>query len=1027
MEHQTIASEGKIKQKREFTPARRYSFLVGENENSHTAKRRFLPLLQNVYNNPTIEDIEDAFSIEVVTKEFFEQYKELFLYISEHLNKDIRSKNILEKAGTDIPRFTKKLLGQIVFLYFLQKKGWLGVSKNEKWGTGKKDFLQSLYKESANAGKNFFNEYLRYLFYEALARQHGKDNYYEKLKCRIPFLNGGLFEANYEWEKFEINLSNTLFRNNEKVNKTGDIGTGILDVFDRYNFTIREDEPLEKEVAIDPEMLGKVFENMLDIIERKSKGAFYTPREIVHYMCQESLIHYLDNKLSGSAPKTEIEDFVHNGIFYIEHDTRVTSKGRETQSYSYKLPENIRQNADRIDNLLTNIKICDPAIGSGAFPVGLLNELVTLQLVLCSHLSKSYLSQKLNIIGLKPEEYDRNPEKYLYHVKYHNIQKSIYGVDKEESAIDIARLRLWLSLVVDEEDFDDIEALPNLDYKIRCGDSLIGLPKDAFLDFNIKKELETLKNTFFAENNEHRKKELKIKIDRKIKDLLDSAVAKCNIDFDFKVNFSEVWQEKDGVENGGFDIVIGNPPYRQLKWLLNDYSNSEFYCYSKSSDIYCLFFEKNFKLTNREGNGIFITSNKWLRTDYGKLLKSFFINNHAMLNIIDFNGYRVFETATVDTAITMWNKNIEGMYKISVAECDTNGKLTSINFSSTNNLNANDIWTTDIVNNNKTKIKIEKNNKRLSDLSVELNYGILTGANHVFILDEKQRANLIDNDEKINKYIVPILRGQDLEKYYFKFNNHYLLNLHNGIRKKNISPIILDPIEDYFLLNYLEALGEKFKQRGEQGNNWYNLRSCNYIDIYKKPKILYSDICQDSGKFVFDKSGYYTNDTAFMIYHENENYLKFLTGILNSNPANYFYINFYCGGLLGKKGIRYKKEFLSQLPIPEMNDTIIGLVDYLIFRKTESINIVSMFIENIIDACVYELYFPEEVHAAQKGVIEHLQDLKPIDDNMTNKQKLAIINSEFERLYDPYHPVRNNVETIENVEVVRIIKKSLIK
>ncbi|MDR1895484.1 MAG: hypothetical protein LBR10_01675, partial [Prevotellaceae bacterium] len=486
-EHHTDVKEGKIEQKEKFTPARRYSFLVGKDEKSHTAKRQLLPLLQNIDTNPTIEDIEKAFSIEVVTDEFFGQYKELFLRISEHLEADGQIKNVLKAAGTDIPRFTKKLLGQIVFLYFLQKKGWLGVPQNEKWGAGRKDFLQSLYDKAKDGGKNFFNTCLRYLFYEALARQHGEDNYYARLDCRIPFLNGGLFEANYDWEKFEIDLPNTLFRNNETVRKIGDVGTGILDVFDRYNFTIREDEPLEKEVAIDPEMLGKVFENMLEITERKSKGAFYTPREIVHYMCRESLIHYLDNALNDNptvykqldngqtdmfgnsvksgqldlllehkpvvAPKTEIEDFVHNGIFDIEHDTRVANKDKETDTYSYKLPESIRKNADRIDKLLTDIKICDPAIGSGAFPVGLLNELVTLQLVLCDHLSNSYLAHKLDAIGLKPEEYDHNPDQYLYRVKRHNIQESIYGVDIDASAIDIARLRLWLSLVVDEEDF----------------------------------------------------------------------------------------------------------------------------------------------------------------------------------------------------------------------------------------------------------------------------------------------------------------------------------------------------------------------------------------------------------------------------------------------------------------------------------------------------------------------------------------------------------------------------------------------
>ena len=646
MEHHTNVTDGKIKQGKEFTPAKRYSFLVGADEKSHTAKRQLLPLLQNVYNNPTIEDIEKAFSIEVVTDEFFGQYKELFLRISEHLDSDVTVKNVLETAGTDIPRFTKKLLGQIVFLYFLQKKGWLGVSQNEKWGTGQKDFLQSLFDKSDNEGKNFFNSYLRFLFYEALARQHGEDNYYEKFDCRIPFLNGGLFEANYDWKSFEINLPNTLFRNNEKVIKTGDTGTGILDVFDRYNFTIREDEPLEKEVAIDPEMLGKVFENMLEITERKSKGAFYTPREIVHYMCQESLIHYLDSALHNNIPINEIDDFVHNSIFYIEHDNQVADKGKETETYSYKLPEKIRQNADQIDRLLTNIKICDPAIGSGAFPVGLLNELVTLQLALIRHLSNGYLSQKLKKIGLKPEEYDRHPEKYAYRIKRHSIQESIYGVDMDASAIDIARLRLWLSLVVDEEDFDNIEALPNLDYKIVCGNSLIGMPENAMHDYNIEKELEELKETFFIENNESRKKELRLEINKKIRELLDSAESFANyeIDFDFNLFFSEVWRENDG-----FDIVIGNPPYISTKGT----SEAEKKIFEKifgfADDTYNHFFFKGIPLLSMNGSITYITPKTFWTTQTKKNLRNLLLTKRILYI---FDTANPFSSAMVDTCIT---------------------------------------------------------------------------------------------------------------------------------------------------------------------------------------------------------------------------------------------------------------------------------------------------------------------------------------------------------------------------------------
>ena len=297
IEHEAYRDDkGKVKIKQELTPARRYSYLVGVHENSHTAAKQLLPILTMDYADPRIEDVEAAFSIE-----FFEQYKGLFHKLAEHLKSQAFFKGPSEEATDQaVSRFAKKLLGQIVFLYFLQKKGWLGVPKKGRWGEGPKRFMSGCFTELTGDG-NYYRDFLQYLFYEALAQERKEQadpGYYPRFDCKIPFLNGGLFEAEYDWQNETLELSNDLFYNHEK-NKAGDRGTGILDVFDRYNFTIKEDEPLEKEVAVDPEMLGKVFENMLEVTERKSKGAYYTPREIVHYMCQESLIHYLDNSLNS--------------------------------------------------------------------------------------------------------------------------------------------------------------------------------------------------------------------------------------------------------------------------------------------------------------------------------------------------------------------------------------------------------------------------------------------------------------------------------------------------------------------------------------------------------------------------------------------------------------------------------------------------------------------------------------------------------------------------------------------------------
>jgi hypothetical protein len=976
LEHHTTVKDGKLKQTEELTPARRFSFLVGEDEKSHTAKRQLLPLLQNVYNNPLIEDLEKAFSIEVVTDEFFEQYKKLFVELSSHFDDDKQLKSILEEEGIDIPRFTKKLLGQVVFLYFLQKKGWLGVPKNEKWGNGQKDFIQQLYNKAVNENKNFFKEYLQYLFYEALARQHGADNYYERFNCRIPFLNGGLFEADYDWCRYDINIPNSLFRNEEKVKKTGDIGTGILDVFDRYNFTIREDEPLDKEVAVDPEMLGKVFENMLEIKERKSKGAFYTPREIVHYMCQESLIHYLDNGLNSDTSlvsKEDIEELVRKGIFALDNDIHVAGKGKETRTYKYHLPEKVLKNADEIDKLITEVKICDPAIGSGAFPVGLLTELVNLQLVLRNHLSDEYLLQKLSIIGLKEEEYLKNPEKYTYRVKRHSIQESIYGVDIDASAIDIARLRLWLSLVVDEEDFDNIEALPNLDYKIVCGNSLIGLPETAMRDLNLEKELEKLKDVFFAENNEVKKRELRHQINGKIRELLDSAetFAGYKIDFDYKLYFSEVWNEK-----GGFDIVIGNPPYGSKftsteKTLLRTiYPESRF-----KIDSYSLFILKGLNLSKERGYLIYIIPSTFMDNYFEENVRQKLLGKFKLDLLVELDD-KIFSSAIVHSML-LGVTNSQSNKAYDIRTIASNILTTSYDL----------IPSTYFINQPLTIFAIRNYEYRF--LLDKIRYNSIPFREVIDLRQAIKSGNdsLYISTERINENYKAILGGKHIQKW-----------------------LINDP---HLFINYGSHL------------------ACPRDPlIFEQTKIL----IREAGSTIIatiDSDGYYIMSSLYNgILINNKFDLYFILALVNSEIYQ-FLMNIQTLAKTSGAFTKAKIFHYHYLPVKKIDNNIQlfirCLVEIIIFIRKKGDTQVFKYIEQVLNSAVYELYFPDEIHAADKGIIEHLQDLKPIDDSMSDEEKLAVINSEFERLYDPYHPVRNNVETLDNVEVVRIIKEALRK
>ncbi len=418
---------GKLKAEERLTPARRHSYLVGFNEECHTAQSPFLALLQNTTDRPTLAQIEAAFSVESVSKEFFAEYLRLFEATEAALVALVKKNQTLradfEAKHVNTTDFTKKLLGQIVFLYFIQKKGWLGVHKGGQWGDGAHNFLRQLATQAIENKQNLFNDVLEPLFYDTLATGRGHEAWCKPFQCRIPFLNGGLFEplAGYDWQHTAITLPND-FLTNLQVNKAGDIGTGILDVFDRFNFTVMEDEPLEKEVAIDPEMLGKVFENLIEENRRKWLGAFYTPREIVYYMCQESLINYLDTALNHPlkpfgavaqqadptpplfvdfdeapidrlgqqeflepttrilVPCSDLAEWIGQSEQFAHYATAIAA-GTKGDHY-HKPPAAIRQYAREIDSLLRDITVCDPAVGSGAFLVGMMTVIVRARLAL---------------------------------------------------------------------------------------------------------------------------------------------------------------------------------------------------------------------------------------------------------------------------------------------------------------------------------------------------------------------------------------------------------------------------------------------------------------------------------------------------------------------------------------------------------------------------------------------------------------------------------------------------------------------
>jgi len=665
---------GKMKAKEEFTPARRWSFLVGANEKSHTAQSRLVKILANDAQAPTLAELEEAFNIETVTKEFFLKYRNLFIRTKEALDtvvqNDARIQNDFEAKGVNTVDFAKKLLGQIVFLYFLQKKGWFGAGRDADWGDGSKQFLRELSEKKHGSYNNFFNDILEPLFYEALRNDRSHDDdYYSRFNCKIPFLNGGLFDpiGIYDWVHTDIILPDSLFSNKNQTGE-GDTGDGILDIFDRYNFTVKEDEPLEKEVAIDPELLGKTYEKFNairpDNFEEYKKalksgkkgdeskfnkqfGVYYTPREIVHYMCRQSLINYLHTELNDgpnpSISKEDIETLIHLGEQISENESTAIIKEQkinEGKQRSTKikplLPESIRKNAGLIDRRLADITVCDPAVGSGAFPVGMMGEIVKARTVLTTFI-------------------DNKEKRTPYDFKRQCIEHSLYGVDIDPGAVEIAKLRLWLSLVVDEDDIKNIKPLPNLDYKIVCGNSLLSYPYTP-MGFE---EIEKLKELFIKEVNPTRKNELRSQIDHAIYGLFKNTEKSLGykVTMDFKINFSEVFHGKDGNahrNNGcGFNIVIANPPYVSTKGRDDADKKVLLKIYDFADDLYSHFYFRGIEIAaDNKGVLCFISSKTFWTIQTKKNLRELFLKN----KIIElYDTANPFE-AMVDTCVILVKK-----------------------------------------------------------------------------------------------------------------------------------------------------------------------------------------------------------------------------------------------------------------------------------------------------------------------------------------------------------------------------------
>ena len=898
------------------TNTKRFTYLLGEGRGCRTAIEQFGALKNSKL---ALSDVTAAFSVEALTKQFYKDLYEWYQWAVDPASGVYFPNNTSIEADDreDIETKIIRLITRIMFVWFIKQKELV---PNKIFDV---DFLETILKDfdpnSAVVG-NYYNAILQNLFFGTLNRaiedEQGnkrkfatnvkKDiktlyRYAEmftiredeviKLFSEVPFLNGGLFECldktktidgveqAYNYDGFSRNdkkFADGRYRNRAVVPNVlfFEPERGLISILSRYNFTIEENSPEEQQVALDPELLGKVFENLLGAYNPETKetarnqsGSFYTPREIVNYMVDESLISYLGN--TAFVRSLFSPEFVYD----------------KTKEDDYKT----------IADKLKTIKILDPACGSGAFPMGLLNRMIE---ILC-HIT---------------------PDENIYEMKLAIIENCIYGSDIQSIAAQITKLRFFISLICNcEKDATKpnfgIPTLPNLETKFVAANSLIAKKKQVshnlFENPEIeptKKELTEIRHEHFSAKTAYRKSTLREK-DKQLREKLAKLLAEDN---DFAPEDAKqlaAWNPYDqnavaeffdpawmfGV-NDGFDIVIGNPPYIQLQndggKLAKLYADCNYKTYARTGDIYCLFYERGYQLLKPNGHLCYITSNKWMRAGYGEKTREFFAKNTNPLLLIDFARVKIFESATVDTNILLFAKAVNE-HKTLCAVTNKQNKDSVKNLSvfvqqsgSECEFSNSDSWVILSPIEQSIKRKIEAVGTPLKDWDIQINYGIKTGYNDAFIINTEKRDEILSNcqseDERTRtaELIRPILRGRDIKRYGYNWTGLYLIatfpSRHYDIEK-------YPAVKNYLLGFGIERLeqtgkshivnGEKIKARKKTNNKWFETQdSISYWEDFSKPKIMYPNMTKYI-PFYFDEKNFLQNDKSFMITGKHIAYL----------------------------------------------------------------------------------------------------------------------------------------------------------
>ena len=1067
---------------------------------------------------------EEIFNVELLNKRFYRELANWYFWALPQVEFPADAQPDAEKRrATSLIR----LLTRLIFCWFLKEKGLIPEKLFHE--TDLEEILAELKPDSCS----YHQGILQNLFFGTLNQKMGKDpktkkpyrafakdegfkknrstygvdnlfRYESHFKdaetaldyfSDIPFLNGGLFECldrtdpktkkKIYVDGFSRNkkkrpvVPNHLFftdeltgvdlsdaygertRRNEKVR-------GLLRILNSYKFTIVENTPIDQEIALDPELLGKVFENLLasyndetKTTARKQTGSFYTPRPIVEYMVNESLKAHLTTAMvksgmSEGEAKTDLDIL----FAYTETPHPFTDH--------------------QVDTLLDSIhtcKILDPACGSGAFPMGMLQQLVHIIHKLDPDNAK-WMQLQINKASEIPDpsardaaikaiERDFADNEDDYGRKLYLIENCLYGVDIQPIAIQISKLRFFISLVCDQktnrnkEKNHGIRPLPNLETRFVAADTLIDLTKQEdfalFEDATVKRlesELQRVRHDHFAATTRQKKLALQ-KRDHDIREKLakemeqgafyDQTTAQKLADwnpYDPQASadyFEPLWMF-DRSLNDGFDIVIGNPPYVQIQKFPAAqkaiWTTQAFDTYAATADIYCLFYERGMRLLRDGGNLCYITSNKWMRAGYGGKLRKFLSTDVDTRAVLDFGMAQNFGAATTYTCIVQVSNQASQSATGSCYATDDRAAMADpeIYFNENSVVQthlSNDPWV--VISRDRQRIKdlVEAQGVPLEDWDIQINYGIKTGFNDAFYITQEQRDAFIDEDPKCEELLVPLLRGRHIQRYKTNWDGTWMIATFPILNLKEEE--LPKPIHDY-LSNWRERLEPKpqgWKNRTWKGRKagsykWFETQDViGYHREFFKPKIIYPNMTKFL-PFHYDSKGEFFGNQKCFIVTTNSESLSYLTAVLNSSIFKCcFKDNFpellghtYELGKIFMDLIKIRKPVGNQSPVFET------LVEIVVFANA-TLSTSAQFFEDLIDACVMECYFRE--HMAERDLL-FLDDLAPLlakfDSTASETQKQGFLEALHQQLNAPDSPIRNRLIrlTADSPDLLAVIK-----